>query len=219
MLIDKVLECTQMLEEAKNLQEDKLSVERYKSTVNKMIAETNSFCNLVEVVQSINKTDYCKIVFTEDDIETIKSEINNCGLACKKKELKDEHIIKFNSLIMKYTMFVEAMWKQDASKYASSIEGYLRVLMPLIQNKIEAQLVLNAISTGKVSAPTVLGVEKFTESVKKAHGLADGYKLTPDVEGFIKKVKEGKASYADLTPEVIGWIKEVGIENKLKISF
>lgn len=70
----------------------------------------------------------------------------------------------------------------------------------LLQNKQEAEDLLEALKKAKVSIPgSSKAIDAFLENVKRGKGLIDGLHLDEEAEKFIVKVRTQQATVADLS--------------------
>ena len=90
----------------------------------------------------------------------------------------------------------------------------------LLQNKQEAEDLLEVLKKAKVSIPgSSKAIDAFLENVKRGKYLIDGLHLDEEAEKFIVKVRTQQATVADLTPHVLKWIKDNNLMNTMKVRF
>ena len=115
---------------------------------------------------------------------------------------------------------VDITWKEAANDLSNGVENSLASLKGLLQNKQEAEDLLETLQKAKVSIPgSSKAIDTFLENVKRGKGLIDGLHLDEEAEKFIVKVRTQQATVADLSPHIMDWLKENHLTGQIKVRF
>jgi hypothetical protein len=219
MLIDKVNACTSSINELSTMRTNELSISAFENAVRKLNTVDSLVVDFVATVEEMNKTDFCKLSLSEDDIEKLRSAIITCAAAVNEMSLTTNNVTVLTNYIQSQKAVLTALWNLNAKPYVDPIRSYLGVIQSFAENKDEISGLIKALGTGSSGEPSPPVVRTLVANVKKANSITSGFQMSDGVRSFLQKAKNGKATYADITPDVSAWIEEHRLGNKIRIGF
>lgn len=219
MLIEKVKNCTSTISDAVNLRKEDLSIQAYEKAIKDLCNVVEQIDELLDAIEAINNSQYDSLVFSEEQINEIKTAVSDCGQACSTQSLSKSNVDALSAIISKYNSQVDVYWHSIASTATTPLVSYLGVIENLLDNKEKVKNIEKELQSKAKLAPTPENISALSETIEKANKIADSYKMSDAVEQFLKKVKSGKATMSDITPEVASWINDKALSGKIRISF
>lgn len=219
MLINKVETCTASINELSTLRSNALSLTTFENAVNKLTNIEIMVAEFVSTVEELNKTDFCKVSFSPEDIEKLKEAITACAGSVNEMRLTSNDVAAISSVFKVQTNALSFLWKSKAKERVEPICSFLGMIQTIATNKDEISKLIRDLGTGSSSDPTAAIVKTLVENINKANVITSNFQMSESVRVFMQKVKIGKATYADITPDVSKWISEHNLANRIKISF
>lgn len=131
---------------------------------------------------------------------------------------KVEKILPYNDELKKLSSDIEILWKNFANSMTNEVLEQLGIYSLVCNNKKFVNDIINNINSINKWPIDESDYNKFIGRFEQGKKLLLSMNFTVEVEEFLKKVKEKRASLLDLTPEVLQWIKEEKLENNIMLS-
>lgn len=186
-------------------------------TLSQYISQLEQLLNLIKAMQ---KKKISSKIFTVEIKDSLQEAVDTCGQKTKDHTLDVSAVTALKNAIELCRKNVDIIWKEAANDLSNDVENSLTSLKGLLQNKQEAEDLLEALQKAKVSIPrSSKAIDIFLESVKRGKGLIDGLHLDEEAEKFIGKVRNQQATVADLSPHIMDWLKENHLTRQIKVIF
>lgn len=131
---------------------------------------------------------------------------------------KVEKPISHNNELSKLSTDIEILWKNFAYSITNEVLEQLGIYSLVCNNKKHVNEIISNINSINKWPINEADYNKFTVRFEQGKKLLLNMNFTTEVEEFLKKVKDKKASLLDLTPEVLKWIKDGNLENNIMLS-
>lgn len=131
---------------------------------------------------------------------------------------KVEKPISHNNELSKLSTDIEILWKNFAYSITNEVLEQLGIYSLVCNNKKHVNEIISNINSINKWPINEADYNKFTGRFEQGKKLLLNMNFTTEVEEFLKKVKDKKASLLDLTPEVLKWIKDGNLENNIMLS-
>lgn len=131
---------------------------------------------------------------------------------------KVEKILSHNNELKKLSSDIELLWKSFANYMTNEVLEQLGIYSLVCNNKKFVNDIINNINSINKWPINESDYNKFIGRFEHGKKLLLSMNFTVEVEEFLKKVKEKRASLLDLTPEVLQWIKDEKLENNIMLS-
>ena len=220
MITDSIQSCITAINDNVAARNQKARESEYQMTLGLL----NSSCSkLLTVLETITAIEENRI--SQDSLlsRTLKEELlvklDQCGQGLSTSMLSRETVQALNSNINQLQSEVSSSWHVCAPQYADGIAGYLGIIRGLAENPADVDTMKTNISTYTAGSPSAGVAKKLVSEVTKARSLISHFALKPEIEAFLKKVSDRKATILDLTPEIREWLESQNLTGKLKISF
>lgn len=219
MLINAINDCIASINEVSKLTENKLGLDAFESAVRKL-SDVEATVNLfVSTSEAMHQYDFCKVTFTDDELQSFQHSIAECGRTVNQLELSANDVKALSSIFSTQYEQLVFTWQNEAKKYVVPIQSYLNVIQFLLDNKEEAASLSRSLATGAAAEPTAAIVHTLAANAQKANALTSNFQMSDSVRIFLNKTKNRSATLADITPEVRDWITEHKLDRKIKLSF
>lgn len=219
MLINAINDCIASINEVSKLRENKLGLDAFESAVRKL-SDVEATVNLfVSTSEAMHQYDFCKVTFTDDELQSFQHSIAECGRTVNQLELSANDVKALSSIFSTQYERLVFTWQNEAKKYVVPIQSYLNVIQFLLDNKEEAASLSRSLATGAAAEPTAAIVHTLAANAQKANALTSNFQMSDSVRIFLNKTKSRSATLADITPEVRDWITEHKLDRKIKLSF
>lgn len=220
MLIEIIYSSISTIENKRNAQDSKQSAQAFSDALVYLSNVSEQLSSVLDCVDAIKEHGISAVPILSVEMRNdLAFSVNDCGRCVYEGTLRRETVKVLQSHLNTIKNKLDSAWKIAASAYSDGPKGYLSMLGGLTDNPSLAKELETAIcdSTGKF--PTKKSIKLLADSVSKAQALTSSFALKPDIELFLKKIKEQRATVADLSPEVLEWLKEKSMSQKLKVKF
>lgn len=191
---------------------------------------TKALTQLARSVESIKEALDCATVMKESGIvstpimdETMRDDlltcINDCGNGVSDRKLTLDTVNLLKSKGDALSAQIKNSWRDAALQYSEGTKGYLSMIGGLANDPKQARELVESITKTVASEPSTKAVKSLVSDVSKAEKIIGGFSLNPEIENFLEKVSQQRASVLDLTPNILDWLKERELTSKLKIRF
>lgn len=199
---------------------NKQAAKAFKDQVIALSQCTSQLEQLLNLIKAMQEKKISSKVFTVEIKDSLQNAVDTCGQKTSDHTLDVSAVTALKNSIELCRKNVDITWKEAANDLSNGVENSLSSLKGLMQNKQEAEDLLEALEKAKVSIPgSVKAIDAFLDNVKKGKGMIDGLHLDEEAEKFIVKVRSQQATVADLTPHIMGWLKENNLTGQIKVRF
>lgn len=220
MLTDIITASISAIEKKKSAQAKKQSDESL----------TYAFASLNAVSTRLKATLDCLDAICQNGISTnplLRSElrdnlltsISSCGDGAHSGTLTRETVKYMEAQSDQVKRDIDNGWATLSKAYSDGPCGYLSIIGNLTDNPEKAQTLNTDILNAIVTAPSRKSVQTFVTNVGDAQILSASFSMRPEIEIFLKKVKNKEATIVDLTPDIMTWLEEKQLTKKLGIRF
>ena len=199
---------------------NKQAAKAFKDQVIALSQYTSQLEQLLNLIKAMQEKKISSKVFTVEIKDSLQDAVDACGQKTNDHTLGVSTVTALKNAIKLCHKNVEITWKEAANDLSNSVENSLASLKGLLQNKKEAEELLEALQKAKVSIPgSSKAIDTFLENVKRGKGLIDGLHLDEEAEKFIVKVRTQRATVADLSPHIMDWLRENHLTGQIKVRF
>lgn len=199
---------------------NKQAAKAFKDQVIALSQCTSQLEQLLNLIKAMQEKKISSKIFTVEIKDSLQDAVDTCGLKTSDHTLDVSAVTALKNAIELCRKNVDITWKEAANDLSNGVENSLTSLKGLLQNKQEAEDLLEALQKAKVSIPgSSKAIDTFLENVKRGKGLIDGLHLDEEVEKFIVKVRIQQATVTDLSPHIMDWLKENHLTEQIKVRF
>ena len=127
-------------------------------------------------------------------------------------------LVEFSTNVNSISTSLTNSWSSFPNKIDKTIYGKLQVLKTIDKYRNDCQTFLRIsdyLYNWPLKKQTVKAYITNLETIKK---MVDDVKFDDEIEQFLIKASENKASIQDLTPKILNWIKELKLEQSFSVS-
>ena len=220
MLIDKINSSISAIENNRDAQARKKSIEIYKQALNKLNKNTKQLIQVLDTVDELYNSGITeKKPLSNQTVQDLMALIDKCGMGLHDGSLTPDTVQLLVAHIQTARINLNTHWETEASIYASGIKGYLTMIASLTDNPKEVRSLATAIEKAVNSNPTENSISKLVLDVGSANKIIKEYSLQPPIEAFLQKVSSNNATLADVTPTVREWLRDKKLMGKLRVTF
>ena len=199
---------------------NKQAAKAFKDQVIALSQCTSQLEHLLNLIKAMQEKKISSKVFTVEIKDSLQDAVDTCGRKTNDHTLGVSAVTALKNAIELCRKNVDITWKEAANDLSNGVENSLASLKGLLQNKKEAEELLEALQKAKVSIPgSSKAIDTFLENVKRGKDLIDGLHLDEEAEKFIVKVRTQQATVADLSPQIMDWLKENHLTRQIKVRF
>lgn len=220
MILESLQSANSTILDSVQVTNNKQAAKVFKDQVIALSQCTSQLEQLLNLIKAMQEKKISSKVFTVEIKDSLQDAVDTCGQKTSDHTLDVSAVTALKNSIELCRKNVDITWKEAANDISNGIENSLSSLKGLMQNKQEAEDLLEALEKAKVSIPgSAKAIDAFLDNVKKGKGMIDGLHLDEDAEKFIVKVRSQQATVADLTPHIMGWLKENNLTGQIKVRF
>ena len=219
MLIDKVESCTSSLYELSDLNSAKVNLDAFENAINALPQITSMITGFVSTIEELNKTSFCSINFSVENIEKLNDTIVACASAVNEQRLNKNDVSALKSVFSSQIDLLQIMWKTNAQAYVNPLISYLSLIETFAENKQKISHLISVLKTAASAPPTAQAVKAFIHNIEQANAISSSFTMSNEIRSFLQKIRNGKATFSDITPGVNAWISEYNLGSKIKLSF
>ena len=220
LLTETIRNCTSAIKKRRATIESKQHAETYAKALAQLAQATESIKGTLDCAAAMKETG---IVSTPLMDEPTRSEllacIDDCGNGVSEMQLTLETVKLLKSKGDAFAAQIKIVWRDAAQKYSDGPKGYLSMIGGLSNDPKRAKELSDNIAKTVDGDPSIRTVKSLVADVAEAKQIAEKFSLNYEIEAFLKKVSDQKATVDDLTPSVLEWLKEKKLTNKLRIKF
>lgn len=208
-----------------------IKLETTKNAENRL-RDTERFTkNMTKVLESAGMLDlYLDTVATAEANQlmnvSIESIIRNDIIASLKTVLSQLHegylelepVSSIRKNITDFKKHLDSLWINSVKTCAEQVISLLKNFGQFMPNENEAAKIVSTLEKNITSFP--VGSDDiiiYKSDLQKGREMADQIGADDDIQLFIRKVCDSRATLEDITPEVQAWIHEHGLEKRMRI--
>lgn len=219
MLIEIINTCTSSINELSTLHSNDLSLRAYETSVNKLTEVDALVTDFVATVEEMNKHDFCKVNFSEEEMAEMRESVITCAKAVNSKSLSNNDVAVIRTVFEAQKKKLTFFWKSAATEYVNPIRNYLGIIQTFATNKEEISNLIKALNSGSKAEPSAAIVRTLVANAQKANLITSNFQMSEGVCAFLQKARNCNATYADITDDVSKWIKEYNLGSRIKLTF
>lgn len=220
MILETLKETNSVMLDSIRSTENKQAVMAFKEQLRILGEYTPQLDQLLSIITALKEKKVATSIFTKDIKDSLQTAVDACGEKTNDHSLNSVTVQALKNAIDLCKNTTESAWKEEAESKCSSIIDTLTSLKSLLTDKKEAEDILSKLENAKLSIPaSVKDIDSFIKNIDKGKAIIDKLHLDSDVEKFINKVKDQKATVKDLTPHIMKWLKDNKLLNSLKVKF
>lgn len=220
MLTDTINSSISAIQQKRDAQQRKQSIDLYKSALLKLDKSTKQLVSLLDIIDALSN---CGMTSEKpldaSTVQDLKDLIDRCGQGLHDGSLSSDIVNSLSTQIQTVKVSLDSFWKECAPNYGGGTKGYLSMIASLTDDPRKVRALSATIDKEISSTPTVNVIYSLVLNVGAANKIIHEYSLQPSIETFLKKVSSNSATLADVTPTVREWLKEKKLMGKLKVTF
>jgi len=111
------------------------------------------------------------------------------------------------------------MWSSSIRMKTEQVISLLETFAPYIEAGSNHQALVQQLRASTEKLPNSAdGVESFALRLEKAKKLVNKIGVNNEIQAFVRKVQNNRATLDDVTPEVISWLKEHNLIGRTRIK-
>ena len=218
MLTETITNSIRTIEQLRRQRENKATAEQFSANLTKLrtcVTETQKTLDCAEELRACHISE--TPVLTKAVLDELWDAVNECGMAISDGSLNADKVrlLEFHAKTAKQE--VSAVWNQDASALVELRKSRLAILRGLSADGPRIRDLENNMQNALTSPVTRERIRSFAQDVAVAKRIADNFPLDADIEDFLQKVFQRRATLADLTPEILTWLRKYGFQRKFQI--
>lgn len=158
-------------------------------------------------------------VLSKDDTEDILDTLDTCVTQTEDRSLTKETVKVFTGQVRNVSTGLKVQWQTESKALAAPVLDFLSCIQGVASSPGEIRDLIAGIQKFQGGTPSVSRVTLFANRVETARKKASSFNLAPDVQAFLTKVTQGRATLQDLTPDITSWLREQNLLAKLRITF
>lgn len=220
MILEALRSANHTISDSVQTASNKQAAKAFKDQVNALLQYTSQLEQLLNLIKAMQEKKISSKVFTVKIRGSLQDAVNACGQKTNDHTLDVSTVAALKNAIELCRNNVDVTWKEAANELSNGVENSLISLKGLLQNKQEAEELLEALQKAKCSIPgSSKAIDAFLENVKRGKELIDELHLDEEVERFIVKVRTQQATVADLSPHIMDWLRENRLTGQIKVRF
>lgn len=220
MIRNKLAQSRATMATAARLRDDRAATDKLNTQLEALKDTAGKLATLLTILDAVQKANVSSRPLSEEQCSSLKGCIENCGRKAQNFSLTEADVSSLQVAMTSCRSAAESQWKSDASTLANGIYNSLNTLSNLLPNRDAANKLLRDLAAGKSTLPSSpKDVTAFIANVRSAQTMVNSLQLDPEVEEFITKVRQGKATLTDLSEHTLQWVRDNHLTGKLKIQF
>lgn len=218
MLLNKLKETNRLMEAKRDSNLIKTELEEYSKAIDKLSVIKKNITNYTISLINLNKMNNSE--FQYDDLNTVISEINTYEKDAENGYLNSDRIHRIDRLIRELEDNLKNQWREYYLTTTGSLRNTVNSLINISSDLTKINLVTNALNPNKLYWPVDDRVESIiSNNMIDGKNIINSLGVNKEIEEFLNKISENKATIFDLKPEILDWIKAHGLENKIALTF
>ncbi len=222
MILDSLRSASNTILDSVSAANDKHAVEKYQKQLMMLNISTSQLSQLLKIIRLLDEKDITHKVVSVDVKNALVQAIDNCGEKTADHSLDEGSVTALKNAITSLRGEVDNAWKTEASKRCTPIIESVNSLKGLLQNKKEAEEIIDYLGKAKATTPvSTKDLDKFLKYTERGREIINGLHFESDTEVkiFIGKVGAQRATVRDLSPHILEWINSNNLTDKIKLRF
>lgn len=222
MILEALRSANSVILDSVNAVNNKQAAQNFKKQVETLNAYLSQLEHLLNFLTVMKKKNLATGVISVDIRNTLQDAVDRCGEKTYDHTLDIGTVTALKNAVELCRNSINSAWKDIADKECGAVIEDLTSLRGLLDNKKEADEILEYLNNAKVNMPASEKVlESFIIRVDKGKKIVDGlhFEANPEAKSFINKVRLQKATVEDLSPHILEWLKDNHLSDKIKLRF
>lgn len=222
MILEALRSANSVILDSVNAANNKQAAQNFKKQVETLSAYTSQLEHLLNLLMVLKKKNLAAGVISADIRNALQDAVDRCGEKTYDHTLDIGTVTALKNAVELCRNSIHSAWKDIADKECGAVIEDLTSLRGLLDNKKEADEILEYLNNAKVNMPVSEKVlETFIIRVDKGKKIVDDlhFESDPEVKPFIDKVRLQKATVGDLSPHILDWLKDNHLTDKIKLRF
>ena len=222
MILDSLRSASNVILDSVSAANDKQAVEKYQKQLMMLSASTAQLSQFMKLISLLDEKDIIHKFVSMDVKNALVQAIDNCGEKTADHSLDEGTVTALKNAITSLRGEVDNAWKTEANKRCTPIIESVTSLKGLLQNKTEAQEIIEYLEKAKLTTPvSTKDLDKFLKYTERGREIIDDLHFESDIEvkAFIGKVGAQRATVRDLSPHILEWINSNRLTDKIKLRF
>lgn len=215
MLQDKVTRCISLIDEVQANKERKEDNEKSAQKNNGFFDAYNKYlCQIISSLKAVEELP--EYQFPSQLLDELKIQIDYTDKVLKTKTVVNSS--SYKSAL--YTLFgkFDEVWKSMVSVHDAELLRRLAMVKPLQSEKKNFPQIVASIKCMQTWPITVDQVRIYSTFRPLGEQVLAEMDFDAEIESFLQKVSERRATISDLTQKVLSWIKQENLEEKFSLT-
>lgn len=218
MLIDKVKEANKLIrakEEIVNIDREYNALNRFNTLLTKV---NNALMNYIKSKTILDKIEERN--FSQADLTQLREKIKFVKTDIKDGIIDNSVLHELNKLIDELDTNLKFEWNKYYEEKVIPSRETIQSILDIIKNREEAEIVVTALNPVQNKWPiTERRLDIINDNLNKSKRIISEIGLTKEIEEFLEKIRENRATLTDLTPEILNWLKSRDLQDKISLTF
>lgn len=222
MILETLQSANNVMLDSVQTTNNKQATKNFKDQIIALNGYTTQLEPLLNLIQALKDKNLTTDVITPSIKDSLQTAVDNCGEKVNDHTLDASTVLALKNAIELCKTTVATVWKDIADRKCSAVIDSLTSLKSLLNDKKEAEEILEALNKAKITMPgSAKAVDTFIANVNRGKKIVDSLHFESDeeVKGFIEKVRTQKATVGDLSPHILEWLKDNKLSGKVKLRF
>lgn len=222
MILEALRSANSVILDSVNAANNKQAAQNFKKQVETLSAYTSQLEHLLNLLMVLKKKNLAAGVISADIRNALQDAVDRCGEKTYDHTLDISTVIALKNAVELCRNSIYSAWKIISDKKSGAVIEDLTSLRGLLDNKKEADEILDYLNFVKVNMPvSEKALETFIIRVDKGKKIVDDlhFESDPEVKSFINKVRLQKATVGDLSLHILEWLKDNHLTDKIKLRF
>lgn len=218
MLLNKLKETNRLMSAKQDADLIKRELEEYSKAIDKLKSINNNINNYTISLIKLNQINNSK--FKYDDLNRVIIEINTYEKDAENGYLNSDRVHRIDRLVRELEDNLKNQWKEYYLRTTGPLRNTVNSLINISSDLTKINIVTNALNPNKLYWPVDERVESIiNNNMIDGKNIINSLGVNKEIEEFLKKISENKATIFDLKPEILDWIKSKSLENKIALTF
>lgn len=222
MILDALKNTNSVIVDSVNAANNKREAQNFKKQLESLSIFTKQLEQLLNLMQLIREKEIATGIITSELKVTLQEAVDSCGEKTKSRSLDSGTVLALKNAVDLCRNALDSAWKDEAEKRCTPVIDSLSSLRGLLDDKKEADDLLNYLGKVKLQVPqSVKALDAFLDNVDRGKKIIEGLHFTSDAEvkAFIEKVRTQRATVKDLSQHIIDWLSDNHLNDKIKLRF
>lgn len=215
MLLNKLKETNKLMSEKQYTDLINVELEEYTKAIKKLNTIKKNIINYTVSLKNLNEIN--GTAFKYEDLNKIIDEIDKYEKDAENRHFSSD---KMHRLVKELEENLKNQWKDYYLITTSPLRNTIISLINIYSDPAKINIVSNALNPSKTYWPVDDKVLKIiNNNMEEGKNIINSLGVTKEIEEFLKKISENKATIFDIKPDILEWIKSKNLENKISLTF